>query len=236
MNITPWYDLPPSTLGLTTLDNASESHLGFPAFIGSNTGGRDVYFGANYLNQGESVDVFFYPRGYSASSAQLTNNGDANPDNWDLDMLGTLWNSFGGEPILDTDVTPNLPAIHLTGNSISNPLPLPMVIVAYRRRNGQPVLDNVMVLAESTDQIEDFLADVFIPLTVDGAGSDGINDHQLLEFSVSENAKKQIASLGTISEEELSKADVLRSGTFGVVIDNSDYGTIYEGTYSFKFV
>lgn len=234
MNITPWYDLPPSTLALTTLDNATENYLGFPAFIGPNAGGRDVFLGVNYLNQGEKVYFYFYPNGYPAASAQLTNNGDANPVNWDLDTLGTLWNSFGIEPIVDTDVTPNLPAIHITANSISNPLPLPMVIAAYRHRNERPVLDNIMVLAESEAQIEDFLADVFIPLTVNGVGTYGIDGNQYMEFS-EDVGRNQVASLGTILEEDLTAANVSKSGEFGIVLDNSDAGTKYEGTYSFIF-
>lgn len=236
MNITPWYDLPPSTLGLSTLDNASENYLGFPAIIGSNAGGRDVYIGVNYLNQGETVSFNFFPLGESPSSAELANNGDAHPDNWDLDFIGSLWNDFGLEATVDTDVTPNLPALHITGNSISDPLPLPMVIVAYRKINNKRVLDNIMVLAESTEQLEDFLADVFIPLTVDGIGLGVFDGGQFLDISVSNVGRNRIASLGTIYEDGLVDANVYKSGKYGVILDNTEYGPIYEGTYPFEFV
>ena len=236
MNITPWYDLPPSTLGLSTLDNASENYLGFPAFIGTNAGGRDVFIGVNYLNQGEKVEFFFYPRGLSASSALLVNNGDANPADWDLDTLGPLWDDFGLESTIDTDVTPNLPAIHITANSISNPLPLPMVIVAYRKINNKRVLDNIMVLAESTEQLEDFLADAFIPLTANGNGTDGIDGNQFLEFSILDEGRVSIASLGTIYEDDLINAGVYKSGKYGVILYDAEYGPAYEGTYQFRFV
>jgi len=149
---------------------------------------------------------------------------------------GSFFDTFEIEPVVDTDVTPNLPALHITGNSISNPLPLPLVIAAYRFRNGESTLDNIMVIAESTDQIEDFLEANFIPLTADGIGPVGFGAHGEVSFSIINLGRSQVASLGTLFEEDLSNANVSKSGEYGVVLQDFSNSVLYEGDYTFEIV